>query len=384
MSQVVLKPRKARPFHGRHPWVLDSAIERTESGPADGDVVDLLSDKGKFIARGIYNSRSRIRVRLYTWDFAEPLDDAFWRRRLEAAIDFRRQLGYDDPQGAARLVFSEGDHLSGLVVDRYADYLAIQVTALAMAVRLPQIVPMLVELLHPQGILIRTERGVGRAEGLELRDGPYWGTPPAGPLLIADHGLRYEVDLAEGQKTGFYLDQRENRVAAASYFRGRRVLDMFCYSGGFALTAAAIGAAEVLAVDTSQRAVALAEANAKRNALGNIRFQCGDGFQTMTALVEAGRRFGGVVLDPPKFAQGRGALAEALRAYHWLNRLGVQLLEPGGFLTTCSCSGHVSREDFLHVLVGVGQQTGRQIQVLEQRAPRPTTPSAPLAWRASI
>ena len=324
---------------------------------------------------GVYNGQSRIRVRLYTWDFAEPLDDAFWRRRLEAAIDFRRQLGYDDPQGAARLVFSEGDRLSGLVVDRYADYLAIQVTALAMAVRLPQIVPMLVELVHPKGIMIRTERGVSRAEGLELRDGPYWGKTPEGPLVIADHGLQYEVDLAEGQKTGFYLDQRENRVAAARYFRGRRVLDMFCYSGGFAMTASAIGgAAEVLAIDTSQRAVALAEANAKRNSITNIRFQCGDGFQTMKSLIEAGQRFGGVVLDPPKFAQSRGALAEALRAYHWLNRLAVELLEPGGFLATCSCSGHVTREDFLHMLVGVGQQTGRQIQVLEQRGASPDHP----------
>ena len=198
MPQAILKPRKARPFHGRHPWVLDSAIDRVEGSPADGDVVDLLSDKGKFIARGVYNSHSRIRVRLYTWDFAEPLDEAFWRRRLAAAVDFRRQLGYDDPQGAARLVFSEGDSLSGLVVDRYADYLAVQVTALAVAVRLSSIVAMLVELTQPKGIMIRTERGVSRAEGIdhgtphapreersvtrsvtstvpELRDGLYWG-----------------------------------------------------------------------------------------------------------------------------------------------------------------------------------------------------------------
>ena len=152
MNQAILKPRKARPFYGRHPWVLDSAIERVEGNPADGDIIDLLSDKGKFIARGIFNSRSRIRVRLYTWNAAEPLDDAFWRRRLEAAVQFRRQLGYDDPQGAARVVFSEGDGLSGLVVDRYADYLAVQVTAQAMAVRLPQIVAMLVELTRiPRG-----------------------------------------------------------------------------------------------------------------------------------------------------------------------------------------------------------------------------------------
>ena len=153
-----------------------------------------------------------------------------WNRRF----DFAHELGYDDRRAAARLVFSEGDSLSGLIVDRYADYLAVQVTALAIAVRLPQIVDTLVELTQAKGIMIRTERGVSRAEGLELRDGPYWGEMPDGPLTIVDNGLRYDVDLSEGQKTGFYLDQRENRKAAARYLRDRRVLDMFCYSGGFA------------------------------------------------------------------------------------------------------------------------------------------------------
>jgi 23S rRNA (cytosine1962-C5)-methyltransferase len=375
MSKIILKPRKARPFYGRHPWVLDSAVDRIDGAPADGDVVDLLSDKHKFIARGIFNSRSRIRVRLYTWDAAETLDETFWRRRLESAIQFREQLGYADRHAAARLVFSEGDGLSGLIVDRYADFLAVQITALAMSVRLPQLVPILVKLTHPQGIMIRTERGVSRTEGIELRDGPYWGNAPEGPLTIIDNGLTYELDLAEGQKTGFYLDQRENRVAAARYFRDRRVLDMFCYSGGFSLAASAFGGArEVLGVDTSPRAVALASANAQRNGLNNVAFQCGDGFQTLETLAAAGERFGGVVLDPPKFARSRRALDEALRAYHWLNRLAVTLLEPGGILVTCSCSGHVSREDFLYMLVGVSQQTGRQIQVLEQRGASPDHP----------
>lgn len=373
--QVILKPRKVRPFYARHPWVLDSAIDRIDGQPADGDVVDLLSDKGKFVARGIFNSRSRIRVRLYTWDHSEELDDAFWRRRLESALAFRSQLGLDDRRGAARLVFSEGDGLSGLVVDRYGDYLAIQATALAMAVRLPQIVPMLVELVQPKGIMLRTERGMTKAEGIELRDGPYWGQMPDGPLVIVDQGLQYEIDLAEGQKTGFYVDQRENRVVAASYMGGRRVLDMFCYSGGFSMAASAHGhARDVLGVDTSQRAVDLATANAARNGLENVRFQSGDGFKTMEALIEAGERFGGVVLDPPKFTRNRQSADEALRAYHWLNRLGVGLVEPGGILVTCSCSGSVTREDFLYMLVGVAQHTGRNIQILEQRGAAPDHP----------
>jgi 23S rRNA (cytosine1962-C5)-methyltransferase len=377
LPRAVLKPRKARPFYGRHPWVLESAIDRIEPAAADGDAVDLVSEKGKFVARGVYNSRSRIRIRLYTWQRTEPLDASFWRRRLEAAVGLRKDLGYDDPAGAARLVFSEADGLSGLVVDRYGPYLAVQVTALAMALRLEQIVPSLIELVRPRGIMVRTERGMTHAEGIELRDGPYWGEMPEGPVFIEEHGLRLGIDLAEGHKTGAYLDQRENRRAAAAYMRGRRVLDMFCYTGWFSIAAAVLGGArEVLGVDTSEKAVQTARANAELNGLATCRFQQGDCFEVMESLIAAGERFGGVILDPPKFARSRSALQEALRAYHWLNRLAVQLLEPGGILVTCSCSGHVTREDFFEMLIGVAQQTGRDIQILDQRGASPDHPVA--------
>ena len=381
LTRVLLKPRKARPFFGRHPWVLDSAIDRIEGSPADGEVVDLCSDDKRFIARGIFNSRSRIHVRLYSWNEAEPLDEAFWRRRLESALHLRSVLGYDQPEGAARLVFSEGDGLSGLVVDRYGQYLVVQVTALALAVRLPQIVPMLVDLAQPQGIVLRTERDIVRAEGLDLAPGLSWGRMPEGPVEILDQGLRYGVDLAEGQKTGLYLDQRENRTAAARYMNGRRVLDMFCYTGGFSLSAAAMGQArEVLGFDSSQRAVAQARVNGERNGLSNLRFESGDAFETLHALKTAGERFEGLVLDPPKFARSRGGVEDALRAYARLNRLALDVLAPGGILVTCSCSGHVTRDDFFFMLVSVAQQSGRDIQVLEQRgaaADHPVTATCP-------
>ncbi len=258
-AQVILRPRKVRPFFGRHPWVLESAIARVEGDAADGDVVELISDKGKFVARGLYNTQSRIRVRLYTWSSAEAIDDAFWRRRLETAIALRRQLGYVDPNGAARIVFSEADGLSGLVVDRYGEYLAVQPTGLAIAKRLDRIVPMLIEMLRPRGVVLRNERGLGQIEGIHLTEGAHWGQMPNGPIFIEENGLRFGVDLREGQKTGFYLDQRENRRAAAAYCRGRRVLDLFCYSGGFGLAASKLGGAnQVLAVDSSEKAIALA------------------------------------------------------------------------------------------------------------------------------
>jgi 23S rRNA (cytosine1962-C5)-methyltransferase len=224
-------------------------------------------------------------------------------------------------------------------------------------------------------VVIRNERGVAQLEGVDLPEGLYWGTAPEGPVFITEHGIRYGVDLTTGQKTGFYVDQRQNRRTAAELCRGARVLDMFSYSGGFALAATILGAArEVLAVDTSEKAVSLGRANAELNGVSNIQFRRGDAFETLDELVAAGERFGTVILDPPKFARSRTRLDEALSAYHRLNLMGVLALERGGFLVTCSCSGHVTREDFLHMLSGVAQRSGRQIQVLEQRGAAPDHP----------
>jgi 23S rRNA (cytosine1962-C5)-methyltransferase len=374
------------PFYGRHPWVRDSAIARIEpvlAAPAgvdandpsryDGAMVDLLNDKGRFIARGFFNSRSHIRVRLYSWNEAETLDAAFFRRRIESAVALRQHLGYEGSptareHTATRLVFSEADNFSGLIVDRYGEYRVLQATSLAVAERLETIVPILFEVLRPRGAVLRAEKASSKWEGFELEDGHIWGERPSGPLTIEENGLKFLVDLCEGQKTGFYLDQRENRVAAAKYLGGRRVLDMFCYTGGFSLAAAKLGgAADVLGIDTSKRAVTAARENASLNGLTNVRFDEGDGFGTLDALATEGRKFGGIILDPPKFAPSRSRVDQALQAYHRINRAAAELLEPGGILVTCSCSGSVTREDFLLMLSGVAQKAGRDIQILETR-----------------
>ncbi len=368
-ATVILKPRRARPFFGRHPWVLDSAVDRVDGAPADGDVVDLVTHDGSFVARGLWNSQSRLRLRLYGFDSSTPLDDGVWRRRIEAAVGLRQALGLDSRDGAARLVNSEGDDLSGLIVDRYGEYLAVQVTALAMQPRLELIADVLQDVAAPRGILLRgAERGLSKLEGLHLPDRLLRGTEPDGPIFVTEHGLRFGVDLAEGQKTGFYLDQRDNRQAAARFAAGRRVLDMFCYSGGFAVACAVTGRARsVLAVDTSAKATALARANADFNGAANVAVETADGFEKLDALATAGESFGMVVLDPPKFARSRGAVDDALRAYHRINRVACDLLEPGGILVTCSCSGSVTREDFLQMLAGVAQRSGRMLQLLEIR-----------------
>jgi 23S rRNA (cytosine1962-C5)-methyltransferase len=368
-ATVILKPRRARPFFGRHPWVLDSAVDRVDGSPADGGVVDLLTHDGKFVARGLWNSQSRLRVRLYAFDADTPLDDSLWQTRLNRALALRESLGLDGRDGAARLVNSEGDDLSGLIVDRYGDYLAVQVTALAIEPRLEPICDLLETAVKPRGILLRgAERGLSKLEGLHLPDRLLRGTEPTGPIFVAEHGLRFGVDLTEGQKTGYYLDQRENRQAAARHAGGRRVLDMFCYSGGFAVACAVNGGARsVLAVDTSAKATALARANADFNGAANVAVETADAFEKLDSLAAAGERFGMVVLDPPKFARSRGSVDDALRAYHRINRVACDLLEPGGMLVTCSCSGSVTRDDFLQMLAGVSQRAGRMLQLLDVR-----------------
>jgi 23S rRNA (cytosine1962-C5)-methyltransferase len=373
-ARVVLQPRRARPFYGRHPWVYAGAIAHVEGDPADGDEVDLVSHVGSFVARGLYNGRSKIRVRLYGWDADVPLDRTFFRDRLDAAIRLRRTLGLDDPGRACRLVFSEGDGLSGCVVDRYDRWLVVQFTSLALAQRRDLFAALLAELVRPAGIYLRTERGIGKLEGLELHDGPLWGEMPAGPVPVEEDGLAFLVNLTEGQKTGFYLDQRDNRRAVARLAAGRRVLDAFCYTGGFGLHAARSGATEVVGLDQSEPALALARENARLNGLGNLTFHQGDVFGKLDALVAAGERFGLVVLDPPKFARARHAVEEALRGYRRLQALALRLLEPDGFLVTCCCSGLITVDMLEHLLAQLAAEEKRDVQILARRGPAPDHP----------
>ncbi len=381
MPQVRLKPRKARPFFGRHPWVLDTAIAGVTEYPRDGDVVDLVSEHGEFIARGVLNSRSRIRVRLYSWHAEEQLDADFWRSRLTSAVELRRRIGYLAPAGGCRLVNSEADGLGGLIVDRYGEHLVVHVTALAMQHRLDELLPILQDLVQPRGIVVRADEAMAKREGLALPEGAVGnvlrtvGDVPTEAAFIEEHGLRFGVDLTGGQKTGFFLDQRENRKAAAAYMQDLSVLDVCCYSGGFALAASKLGGArEVLGIDTAQRAVALARANAELNGIKNVRFETGDAFKTIQAFNVEGRKFGAVVLDPPKFAANRQALPDALRAYERLNVGAINLLEMGGILVTCSCTGGVSREDFTYILAEAAARTRRPLQILETRGAAPDHP----------
>jgi 23S rRNA (cytosine1962-C5)-methyltransferase len=384
VPRIVLLPRRARPFFSRHPWVYPGAISHVQKGDAarfsegaetscvpflpDGDEVELISHGGNFVARGLFNGKSKIRVRLYCWTPDTALDESFFRQRIEGAVRLRESvLNLVGERRACRLIFSEGDGLSGLTVDRYDQWLVVQFTSLGLAKRREMLVGILRERLQPRGILLRTERGIGKLEGLELQDGVLWGESPAEPITIEEDGLRFLVDLAEGQKTGFYLDQRDNRRAVAQYAKGRRMLDAFCYTGGFGLHAARAGASTVMGVDVSEPALALARANVELNGLSGISFVRQDVFKQMDSLVDAGERFGLVVLDPPKFARARNALEEALRGYRRLQSQALKLLEPDGILVVSCCSGLIDMGMLEELLAQIAVEGQRDIQILERR-----------------
>lgn len=370
--RVVLKPRRARPFFARHPWVFAASIARVEGDVGPGTEVAVVSAEGQFVARGLFNPLSTIRVRLYRWDDA-PLDEPFWRDRLEAALRLRAVvLGL---VGSYRAVFSEADGISGLTVDRYDRWLVVQFTSLALYERREVLLRLLAELTGAEGIALRTERGIAEQEGLRAPEGLVLGTFPAEAIPLVEHGITYLVDLKAGQKTGFYLDQRDNRRAVAAYARGRRVLDLFCYAGGFGLAALRLGEAEhVLGIDSSAPAIELARRNAVVNGLARARFEVADGFDALERLRASGQVFGLVILDPPKFARHPKAVEDALKAYLRLNRAAVAVLAPDGVLVSCSCSGLVDRELFATMLGQVAELSGRPLQVLEARGQAPDHP----------
>jgi 23S rRNA (cytosine1962-C5)-methyltransferase len=385
--RAVLKPRRARPFFGRHPWVFAGAISHMETecdesrvAPEEippGVTVDLFSAESEFVARGLFNANSNIRLRLYSWNEGERLGRDFWRIRIADAIESRRRImAASTDTNACRLIFSEADGLSGLTVDRYDDWLLIQFTSLALYQQSNVIISLLRELLNPRGIVLRTEKRILELEGLDIEDGLLSGEEPPQPLFIQENKIRYGLNVMTGQKTGFFLDQRENRQAVARYTSNHRVLDLFCYTGGFSLTAMKLGRAKSsLGIDSSESAITAARANADLNDLGGrCDFRRSDVNAALDGFAAEGRVFDTIVVDPPKMARRRSGLDKAMRGYFNLNRKTVGRLTPGGILVSCSCSGLVGRDDFEEMLLAVAQNTGRDLQILEARGAAPDHP----------
>ena len=376
--RIVVRPKGRGAVNAGHPWVMaDSLVLPAESIPV-GAAVELTMPDGQLLAKGLANPASRITVRTYTQSPDIELNDEFFQRRLERSIELRNSQYFDKASSAIRLAFSEGDHLSGLIVDRYGDYIVVQQTAAALSPYLPKLIDFLKDTLRPRGIVWMVDASTAKLEGLEPKHQWIDGFAPTGPVEVIENDLRFEVDLQSGQKTGYYLDQRDNRAAAARWIPpGSKVLDVCCYVGGFALTIAKHCAdSDVLGLDTSSKAIEAAQRYASINQLNNVRFEVGDFFKTLEAKKADGEIYDAIVLDPPKMAGSRDSVERALRAYHRMNFLAVRLLRSGGILVTCSCSGRVSRDDFHRVLRGVSKQSRRAIQILEQRSAAPDHPSS--------
>jgi 23S rRNA (cytosine1962-C5)-methyltransferase len=341
-----------------------------------GQVVDLIDHDGNWVARGAINPSSRLRVRLYGFDSSIEIGEQLWRDRIDAAVGRRRLWQAYDPQQAERLIFSESDMLSGLIVDRYAECLGVQFTSGALLRWKEPILEHLKKSLDAKQLMVRVDAKTAKHEGIEPMEDWHGGEDSGGPVLYQQNGLELAVDLRSGQKTGGYLDQRANHVAASNYLAGRRVLDVCCYTGGFGLVAAKAGATSVLGIDSSENALTAARASAERNNLDTMSFHKGDCFDELKERGAQGEKFDAVILDPPRFAGSRHQTDSAIRAYGRLNASALDLLPSGGLLVTCSCSGRVSRSDFLNMLLDVGRRRRRDLILLENRGPAPDHPVA--------
>ena len=374
---VRLKPNRDKPVRQGHPWIFSGAIEHIPTTAADGDIVDVGTADGRWLARGYLNRRSQIQVRLLTW-VQESIDESFWRHRLAAAVAARTAIPEMDSTNGLRLVNAENDGLPGLTVDRFADTLVLQAGTLAIDLRKQILADLLLELTGAKGVIERSEMALRRQEGLGPAAGLLAGVGPAGPIEVTESGLRFAVDLEHGQKTGFYTDQRQNRRRFAAYCRayasqtgrGPRVLNAFAYTGAFGVYALAAGAAHVTNIDSSVEALELAETNLRLNGYDPDTVAegvAGDVFDILRDWRDSsdGPRFDMIVLDPPKFVQSQQHMERALRGYKDINLLALQLLNPGGVLATFSCSGLVDAALFQKVVFGAAVDAGRTVQILE-------------------
>ena len=375
MSAIILKPGKEKRVYTRHPWVFRSDIDLVEGSIAPGDIVDLKSSKGRFLAKAFYNPSSQIALRIMSWQ-DEPVDRAFIFRRVHEAVEYRRAFA---DLRSCRLIFAESDRLPALIVDAFGEVLVLQCLALGMERFKQDVVDALVEEVHPKGIWERNDVPVRRLEGLEMTTGLLYGEVPD-IVEIVENGVRFRVDVKEGQKTGFFLDQKENRAAIAPFVKGKRVLDCFTHTGSFALHAGYYGAAEVTGVDISAFACAFAEENARLNGLEDrVHFVEANAFDLLAEKSRSGEQYDVIILDPPAFTKSKSTLENAMRGYKEINLRALKMIVPGGVLITCSCSQHVLPEMFRQMVQDAANDARVQLRQIEFRTQGKDHPILPAA-----
>ena len=360
-----LKPGRDKSLRERHPWIFSGAIASVDGTPASGDTVDILRDDGAFIARGAYSPSSQIRARVWTFDPGETIDAPFFARRVAHAVAARAAM-LDARHSGCRLIHGESDGLPGVVADRYGDTIVLQLSAAGAERWRDTLVDALASATGASGIYERSDADVRNLEGLAPRSGLAWGSMAAEVLLV-EAGLAYRVDVVSGQKTGFFLDQRDSRAAVRAMAAGRETLNMFCYTGGFTLAALAGGATRVLSIDSSADALLLGRENLARNPAldaSKAEWNEGDAFTALRTLRDKAASFDLIVLDPPKFAPTMAHAGRAARAYKDINLLALKLLRPRGLLATFSCSGGVDAALFRKIVAGAAQAANADAAVI--------------------
>jgi 23S rRNA (cytosine1962-C5)-methyltransferase len=368
MIDVVLKKGKEKAVLHRHPWVFSGAIEHVNGKPGNGEIVRLLNAKGVFMAYGFYNDQSRVALRLLEWGEAVEVNEAWFRKKVATAVASRSNVLHEGTTDTCRLIFSESDYLPGLIVDKYADHLAVQVLTSGIEKVMPVVINELQSLLNPKSIFDKSDASSRDHEGMETSNIVLSGAQPPERVEVKENGIVYNINIAEGQKSGFYCDQRENRQIVASYAKGKKVLDCFCYTGGFALNCLKNGAGSVTAVDSSALAIETLKENMRLNNFDPVKMTAiqSDVNKQLRNFREEGKLFDLIILDPPKYAPSRSALDKASRAYKDLNRLAMLLLNVGGLLATFSCSGAMNMETFKQVLAWAALDAGKQVQFIHQ------------------
>ena len=372
-ARIILKKNEDLRVVKGHPWVFSNEIQEITGGPAIGDVVEVVSAGRKVVGIGFYNPHSLIAVRLLS-RMLEEIDAAFFQKRLERALELRLRL-YPDAD-AFRLVHGESDYLPGLVIDRFKDHLSVQTLSYGMDARLSTICDVLEELLHPAAIIERNETSLRTMEHLPPRKGVLRGTP-AGRIVFSENGILYEIDPMGGQKTGFFLDQRENRLLVARLCRNARVLDCYCNDGGFALNAARGGAESVVGIDSSNEAVAAAKRNAELNNFVTTSFCCEEATDALNRFGNEGKTFDVAILDPPSFTRNKKSVPSARQGYRELNARALRLVKTGGYLATASCSHHIEPQAFLDDLTVAARKSNKRLQMIEWRGASPDHPTIP-------
>ena len=365
---VTLKPGRDKTARQRHPWIFSGAIAKIEGNPQAGDVVMVVDSDNKFIAYGHYSPISQIRIRLLDWNNDTKIDDAWWYKKIRSSIERRNNIPDLADSNAIRLVYAESDFIPGLIVDKYDDFLIAQFLSCGVDKIKNEIAAILNDIIKPRGIYERSDVEVRKLEGLEPQKGVLSGAEPSNEIIITERRIKFGVDIISGHKTGLYLDQRYNRKSVAEFAAGKKVLDCFCYGGGFSLYALANKCQNVTLVDSSQAALDMANRNVELNGfdLSKAYFVAGDVFEVLRELRSLGKRFDMIILDPPKFAPTKKDLKKALSAYKDINLLALKLLEPDGILATFSCSGAVDSQTLQTVLFWAATDSGRQVQIIQK------------------